>query len=458
MSSEGSEPGMTLLVRGVLLVGGERADILIERGIISKIAETSDASSPNADLSAADLSGDFSGGFPGAVKGKLITIDARGMAALPSLVNAHAHSAMTLLRGTAEDLQLDDWLRKAIWPREAKLAEEDIYWGTRLAALEMIKSGTSLCQDMYLDPRAQACAARDSGMRFVISYALVDGMDEAVGALQRKDCEKFFDKLPDYGPLVSFNLGAHSIYATSEASLRWLGEFGRDRGLSLHIHLAETETERRACVQERGMSPAAYLDSLGFLGSNLFAAHALWLDERDFDLVAERGAALVHNPASNMKLASGPAYDFEAARRRGIRTLLGTDGAASNNGLDLFADMKLAALLQKQHYRDSRRMPVAELFDAATVAGHEAFGSGAGLIAEGRAADIILVDLSRPGMTPLHDLRSNLVYAGGGAAVDTMICAGKVLMRSGKVEGEDEVRAAASRCARELAERCGALS
>ncbi|MGA2546615.1 MAG: amidohydrolase [Rectinemataceae bacterium] len=420
---------MGILIRGALL-DGERRDILVEDGIIAKIAASIEA--------------------PAGIE----TIDARGMAALPSLVNAHAHSGMTLLRGRAEDLELDEWLNKAIWPCEAELTEDDVYWGTRLAALEMIKSGTTLCHDMYRNPRAQARAARDSGMRFVVNYPLVDGMDDAVGAVQRRACMEFFDDLPDCGPLVSFNLAAHSVYSTSEGSLRWLAEFSRDRGLSRHIHLAETEDEIRRCKECRGMSPAAYLDSLGFLGPDLFAAHAIWLDESDFDLLGARGVALVHNPVSNMKLASGPAYDYEAARRRGIRTLLGTDGSASNNGLDLFADMKIAALLQKQHYRDPRRMPVDELFAAATTIGHEAFGTGAGLVAAGRAADILLIDLSRPGMIPLHDLKSNLVYAGGGAAVDTVICAGRVIMRSGRVDGEEEVRAAASRCARDLAARC----
>ncbi|HUX40091.1 MAG TPA: amidohydrolase [Rectinemataceae bacterium] len=419
------------------LVEGERRDILIDKGIIAKIAPGIDPTTPAE-------------GRDG-----LSTIDAGTMAALPSLVNAHAHSAMTLLRGAAEDLELDDWLRKAVWPREEKLTEEDVYWGTRLAALEMIKSGTTLCHDMYLDPRASARAAADSGMRFVINYPLIDGMDENFGATQRKACEEFFDRLPESGPLVSFNLGAHSIYATSEKSLRWMAAFGRSRGLSRHIHLAETEGEDRACRELRGMSPTSYLESLGFLGPDLFAAHAIWLDEGDFDIIGERGVALVHNPVSNMKLASGPAYDYEAARRRGIRTLLGTDGSASNNGLDLFADMKQAALLQKQHFRDAKRMPVGELFDAASLVGHEAFGDGAGSLEEGCAADIILVDLTKPGMTPLHDLKSNLVYAGGGPAVDTVICAGKVLMRAGRVEGEEEIRDEASRCASGLAARCG---
>lgn len=427
---------MGTLIAGAL-VDGERRDILVEDGIIAKIAPRIEPRLPARG----------SDGFS--------TIDAGGLAALPSLVNAHAHSAMTLLRGTAEDLELDDWLRKAVWPREARLTAEDIYWGTRLAALEMIKSGTTLCHDMYLDPRASARAAADSGMRFVINYPLIDGLDESLGAEQRRSCVEFFDERPDFGPLVSFNLSAHSVYATSEGSLRWMAEFGGERGLSRHIHLAETEGEDRECRALRGMSPTAYLESLGFLGPDLFAAHAIWLDAADFELISKHGVILIHNPVSNMKLASGPAYDYEAARRRGIRTLLGTDGSASNNGLDLFADMKTAALLQKQHYRDARRLPVGELFDAATIAGHEAFRDGAGTIEEGRVADFILVDLAKPGMTPLHDLRSNLVYAGGGAVVDTVICAGEVLMRSGKVEGEEEVRREASRCARDLAHRCG---
>ncbi|HEY9054741.1 MAG TPA: amidohydrolase [Rectinemataceae bacterium] len=377
--------------------------------------------------------------------------DARGLAVMPSLVNAHAHSAMTLLRGLGEGLPLERWLGEAIWPREARMDAEDIYWGTRLAAIEMISSGTSICHDMYLDPLASARAARDSGMRFVVNYALIDGMDEGKAAAQRKACEEFFDHLPDFGPLVSFNLAAHSVYATTASSLRWLGAFSRDRGLSLHIHLAETEFESRSCREAHGMSPAFYLDSLGVLSPRLFAAHGLWLDEADFDLLAERGVRLVHNPASNMKLASGPAYDYAAARSRGIATLLGTDGAASNNGLDLFADMKLAGLLQKHHFRDSTRLGVAELLAAAGTRGHEAFGDGAGRLEAGASADFILVDLKAPGMVPRHDLGANLVYAGGGGAVHSLVCAGSFLMRNRKIEGAEEVRLRAEERAKRLA-------
>ncbi len=413
---------MGILIRSAL-IGGAEADILIEGDRITRLEPRIEDSLP----------------------GGLEVIDARGMAAIPSLVNAHAHSAMTLLRGVAEDMELLPWLREAVWPREARMTEEDVYWGMRLAALEMAKSGTTVCCDMYIYPEAQARAARDSGMRFILSYALIDGLDEGRAAEQRAACLSFLDARPDCGSLSRFCLAAHSVYATASESLRFLGELSRERGLFLQLHLAETEEEDRECRKRTGLSPAAYLDSLGALGPRTIAAHCLWLDERDFDILAARGVTVAHNPVSNMKLASGPAFDYEAARKRGIRVLLGTDGAASNNSLDLFSDMKIAGLLQKQHYRDSRRLPVNEILDAASTRGHELFETGGGRIEAGATADILLIDLRRAAMTPCHDLASNLVYAGSGASVDTTICAGAVLMRKGRIEGEEEVLGEARR-------------
>lgn len=410
---------MSILIRGAS-VQGHAKDILIEGDRITRIAERLETAPSGADV-----------------------IDARGRIATPSLANGHAHSAMTLLRGIAEDMELMPWLREAIWPREARLSPDDIYWGTRLAALEMIRTGTTVCHDMYLDAEAVARAARDSGMRFVVGYALIDGLDETKAAAQREACGRFFANLPEYGPRVRFALAAHSVYATCAESLRLLGNLSREKGLILHVHLAETEIEDQECRARTGLSPARYLDSLGALGPLTLAAHCLWLDEADWNLLAERGAAVVHNPVSNMKLASGPAFDYEAARSRGIRVILGTDGAASNNGLDLFADMKIAGLLQKQHYGNSRRFPVEEIVDAATRQGHEFLGTGAGRLAEGCAADLVLIDVNRPCMVPCHDLAANLVYAGAGAAVDTTICAGRVLMRGGRIEGEAEIIAEA---------------
>ncbi|TXT50195.1 MAG: 5-methylthioadenosine/S-adenosylhomocysteine deaminase [Spirochaetes bacterium] len=423
---------MSLLVKNAL-VEGILSDIVVQEGRIASITPAASAQSSGEAMDE--------------------VFDARGMAAVPSLANAHTHAAMTLLRGLAEDMELEAWLTQAIWPREARMSPEDIYWGTRLAALEMIASGTSMCQDMYLNPVAQARAARDSGMRFVVNYALIDGMDEAKGEAQRKACEIFFNSLgaEDFGPRVKFNLAAHSVYATCPTSLKWLGQFSHQRGLTLHIHLAETKHEVEACLARTEMRPAAYLDSLGCLGPNLIAAHALWLDEGEWNLLAKRGVALVHNPASNMKLASGPAFDFEAAKSRGIRVLLGTDGAASNNSLDLFADMKLAALLQKHEYKDPRRLDLDQLFEAAGRAGHEVLGDGAGRLECGKAADFILVDLDRPSMTPCLNLRASMVYAGGGQAVDSMVCDGKFIMRHGAIEGSGEVLIQARERARVLA-------
>jgi len=198
------------------------------------------------------------------------------------------------------------------------------------------------------------------------------------------------------------------------------------------------------------MSPTAYLDSLGVLGPNTFAAHCLWLDTHDWDLLAQRNVTVVHNPVSNMKLASGPAFDYEAARRRGVRVLLGTDGAASNNSLNLFSDMKMAGLLQKHHYKDPKRWPVREILAAASRNGHVFFGSGGGRIEADASADLVLIDLARAEMTPCHDLASNLVYANASAAIDTTICAGRVLMLHGVIEGEKEVREEAARRAQGL--------
>jgi len=415
-----------LLIRNALLDGATR-DLLLEGERVARIAERLEPP-------------------PGTE-----TIEARGMAVLPSLVNGHAHSSMTLLRGAAEDMELMPWLTGTIWPLEGRMSGEDAYWGLRQAALEMIRTGTTLCNDMYLHPEALARAARDSGMRFVLSYTLVDGLDPELGARQRAACQAFLEHLPDCGSLSRFGLAAHSVYSTSPESIRFLGERSRSMGLPLHLHLAETADEDQECRARTGLSPAAWLDSLGALGPLTIAAHCLWLDAADFDLLAERGVTVVHNPVSNMKLASGPAFDYASAKRRGIRVLLGTDGAASNNGLDLFSDMKIAGLLQKHHYHDPRRFPVAEILEAASGAGHACFGTGGGRIEPGATADLILVDLGQPGLAPCHDLGSNLVYGGSGSAVDTTICAGRVLMRGGRIPGAEAVLSEVRQRARAIA-------
>ncbi len=440
---------MSLLVRNAL-VDGVKSDILIEGAVIKSIEPSLAVGAVGADASRAASVATSSAASTSA-SADIEMLDADGMAALPSFVNAHTHAAMTLFRGIAEDMELMPWLTEAIWPREAKLTPDDVYWGTRLAALEMIRSGTTLAADMYFFPEAQARAARDSGMRFVISYPIIDGLDESRAHESQRACTVFFDTPPDCGPVSTFGLAGHSVYATSASSWRYLAELAKARGLSLHIHLAETQAEERDCRASTGKSPVEYLDSLGALGPRTFAAHCVYLSDTDWNTLAARGVCAVHNPVSNMKLACGGAFDYEAAARRGVRVLLGTDGAASNNSLNLAADMKIAGLLQKHHFKDPRRWPVAQLFNAATRAGHEFFGTGAGRIEAGATADIILVDTKTSEMTPVHDLISNLVYAGATSAIDTTICAGKVLMRHRLIEGEEEVREQAALRARALA-------
>jgi len=424
---------MSLLIRNAL-IDGVVSDIYIEGTKIKSITKNP----AHIESSSYGQNGDFE------------ILEAEGMVALPSFVNAHTHAAMTLFRGVAEDMELMPWLRDAIWPREAKLTQDDVYWGTRLAALEMIRSGTTLAADMYLFPEAQARAARDSGMRFVISYPIIDGLDDSRARDLQRTCETFFNALPDCGQVSSFGFAAHSVYATSASSWEFLAHFARARGLSLHIHLAETKREDEECRTTKGLSPTAYLDALGVLGDNTFAAHCVYLDDRDWDTLAARGVTVVHNPASNMKLACGKAFDYEAAKCRGIRVLLGTDGAASNNALNICAEMKIAGLLQKHAFHDPRRWPVSELFEAASRNGHEFFGTGGGHLKEGATADLILVNVSVAEMTPCNNLISNLVYASAETAIDTTICAGEVLMRHREIPGEDEVLFEAARRAKAL--------
>lgn len=379
-------------------------------------------------------------------------IDAEGFAALPSLVNAHAHSPMALLRGIAEDQELLPWLTETVWPLEARYEREDVYWGYRLAALEMIKGGITFCNDMYADPLTQGQAARDAGIRAIISYPLMDGMDAGKAAVQRKACKAFFDTLPDYGPLVRFGIAAHSVYVTSPESLVWGVSLSRERKLFFHVHVAETEGEERDCRLAHGLSSVAYLKSLGALHERTTAAHCVWCTPKDFELLAEAKSTVAHNPVSNMKLASG-VFDYQEAKARGVRVLLGTDGAASNNSLDLFSDMKIAGLLQKVHFRDPKRFPVSELLSSASAAGHAFYETGGGKLEAGAAADLILVDIRGASLVPVHDLAANLVYAASSEAVDTSFCAGRMIMRHRRVPGEEEVLAEATSRARGLSSR-----
>jgi 5-methylthioadenosine/S-adenosylhomocysteine deaminase len=375
-------------------------------------------------------------------------LDADGMALVPGLVNGHTHAAMTLMRGYGGDLPLMTWLQDRIFPIEAKLTAGDVYWGTRLACVEMIRSGTVRFWDMYWQPEAVARAVQDAGIRASVALPLVDGLDPDKSDALRGDAERSLDALAGACPRITPTLGPHSIYLVSEKSLHWIAELSSERDLRVHIHLSETEGEVHDCVAAHGLRPAPYLDRIGLLTPRALLAHGVWLDDDELELVGERGATIVTNPVSNLKLAVGRVFPYAKARRQRIPVGLGTDGASSNNSLDLFQDMKHLALVQKHAERDPAAMPATEAWAVATGQRAPALGQP-GHLAVGEPADFLLVRSDAPELTP-GDLTANLVYAAAGSVVDTTVVAGRVVMRSSEIGDEADVRAGAIASARRL--------
>jgi 5-methylthioadenosine/S-adenosylhomocysteine deaminase len=367
------------------------------------------------------------------------TIDADGAHLLPPLVNGHTHAAMTLFRGSGGDLPLLPWLEEKIWPVEAKLSDEDVYWGARLACAEMLRSGTTRFWDMYWRPEATARAVTDAGVRATIGAPLFDlhGSPEEL----RESAHRSLEQLAVFGPRVTPALAPHAIYTVSEESLRWIGELSAARDLPVQIHLSETEKEVQDCIAEHGERPAFYLDRLGMLSERTVLAHGVWLDPDELALIAERGATVVTNPVANMKLAVGGVFPHPAARTAGVAVGLGTDGAGSNDSLDLLSDLKTFALVQKHAAADPTAIDAGEAWAVAT--GATAPRLGASRLEAGAPADFLLLRPDSPELG-VGDLTANLVYAASGAAVDTVVVAGQVLMRNGELPelGEMVARAA----------------
>jgi 5-methylthioadenosine/S-adenosylhomocysteine deaminase len=372
-------------------------------------------------------------------------VDAGGAHLVPPLVNGHTHAAMTLFRGSGGDLPLMPWLQERIWPVEAKLDEEDVYWGARLACAEMVRSGTTRFWDMYWQPQATARAVEDAGIRAAIGAPLFD----ATGSFEelRDSAHRSLQTLSQFGPLVTPALAPHAIYTVSERSLRWIAELSAERGLPVQIHLSETEQEVQDCLAEHGERPAHYLDRLGLLSERTILAHGVWLDPEELALVGERSATVVSNPAANMKLAVGGVFPYPAAKAAGVAVGLGTDGAGSNDSLDLLADLKLFALAQKHAAADPTAIEATEAWAVAT--GARAPLLGATPLEPGAPADFLLLRRDTPELG-IGDLTSDLVYAATGASVDTTVVAGKLLMRGGEIEGLDEIVAKAADRARRL--------
>ena len=369
-------------------------------------------------------------------------IDGTNKAILPTFHNAHHHAAMATLRSYADDLELFTWLNQHIWPLESHLTEEDIYNGARLACLEMIKSGTTFFNDMYWYFHGTARAVEEMGMRAALGAVFIDMGDSDRRATNREMAQTLLDESKQYSDRIQFQLGPHALYTVSKEALVWCAEFANEHGLMIHTHLSETEKEVADCIAAHGMRPPAYLDSLGLLAPNLTAAHCVWLEQNEMELLAERQVKALHCPTSNMKLASGK-FRFTDAQKAGMQIAIGTDGAASNNNLDMGEEIKMAALLEKHFTGNPTALPAETAWHAGTRAAAEMFGLNSGIIEEGALADCMLVDLNNERLAPGHNLIADMVYSADSSCIDTVICDGKILMQDRKVDGEEEIIAKA---------------
>ena len=369
------------------------------------------------------------------------TIEAWGSVIMPGLVNTHTHAPMVMYRGLADDLALMEWLQKYIFPAEAKtLSPEFVRAGTRLAALEMIRSGTTTYADMYYFEEEIAKETKTAGLRAVlgqtiIQFPVADAKTPADGLAR---AEAFIKDYKD-DPLITPAVAPHAMYTLDGPTLMACRELAKRYRVPTIIHVAETQEEEKTAQERHQASPVRYLESLGFLGPGVLAAHAVWVSEPEIAILKARGVGVSHNPESNMKLASGTA-PVPAYLAAGIPLGLGTDGAASNNDLDMFEAMRTASFLHKLHSNDPRVVDAKTALTMATIGGARALGmdSRIGSLEPGKRADLIVVSMSTARQTPMYDPISHLVYTTHGDDVQTTIVNGKVLMRGRKVLTLDE--------------------
>lgn len=410
----------SILLRDVT-VDGKRKDILIRKGRISKIAEAGSASTWG-------------------IVGDVEFMDCSGKVAIPGFINMHTHSAMSLMRGIGEDMVFQDWISK-IWKVEENLDHDFVYWSTKVACLEMIRTGTTTFNDQYWFFKSSRDAATEMGMRIATGYDVMDKGNAAEAERQKEQCLRMTEEaLREKKAGHIYELAFHAIYSVSEEMMRWVGELADKHDLNLHIHLCETRKEVEDCkAAHGGLTPVEYLDSIGLLSPRLLAAHTLWLTPHDIELLAARGVHCIHNINSNTKLSSGYRFLYNELRDAGVNVCLGTDGCASSNNLDMLEAMKTTAIFQKAWRDDPSALPLPELMDMATVNGAKALRFEGGRIEEGAVADLSIIDTDNTFFLSPGPFLANLVYSAHSDCIDSVICNGRFLMRRREIEGEKEI-------------------
>ena len=414
----------SILLKNIVL-DGKNVDISIESGRFRSIVPA--------------------GTSPVGVASGVEVLDCSGMVAVPGFVNMHTHAAMTLMRGVGEDIDFQHWIDR-IWRIEEKIDAEYVYWATKVACIEMIKTGTTTFNDQYWFPLHGHSAAAEMGLRSVVSYVVCDKNNPEEAAREKEQIQRMYEESLKWPEHAQFAAAFHAIYSVSKEMIVWVHEFAKKRGLKLHFHLSETENELVECRRKHGgMTPVEYLDSLGVLDSDSIAAHTLWLSENDIRILGERKVNCVHNVNSNLKLSSGYKFKYNELRDSGANVCIGTDGCASSNNLDMLEAMKTSAILQKAWRRDPAAMPLGELMDAATVNGGKALGLDVGRIEEGALADLLIVDTDSPFFLSSGSFLANFVYSSHSDCIRSVICNGKLIMKDRVVPGEKEILANARR-------------
>ncbi|MBQ6184148.1 MAG: amidohydrolase [Clostridia bacterium] len=383
----------------------EKTNILISGGKIESIGENISVDSANT------------------------VIDGAGKLAMPGLINCHTHVYMTVLRSLADDLPFGEWLFGRVMPNEEKLTSDDAYYSSLYGCLEMLSSGTTAFMEMHMFEGAVARAATDAGMRCVLSRGLTGTMTDGGGKRRLDEATR---EMRDYAgnSLLSFAFGPHAVYTTDPEYLKHIGELARKHDILLNVHLSESVSEVNDCIAKYGCTPVEYLEKLGLFENRVIAAHCANVTDNDIKILADNKVNVALNIRSNMKLGNGippVAKLFDA----GVNLCLGTDSAASNNSLNLFNELAAVTLITKGVERSPVKITAGEALDMATYNGASALGLGSGELAEGKNADIVLLDLCRPAFVPANDLVSSLAYSANGSEVDAVIVGGKIVIKDG---------------------------